>query len=93
MRVTEEEAQAEIAALLEEQGFEPETLPGEIRMHRCPFYELAETHPQVVCAAHRGLIAGGLRSSERGLELTELEIFPQPDVCIARFERGRRASS
>jgi len=84
---SDDDAQAEIVELLAQEGFEPESAPGEIRMRRCPFYELAELHPQVVCAAHRGLIAGGLDELGSGLELAGIEIFPEPDVCIAHLAR------
>lgn len=80
-----EEAKAEIVDLLAQQGFEPESAPGEIRMHRCPFHELAETHPQIVCATHRGLIAGGLEQLGSALELDGLDIYPEPGVCVARL--------
>lgn len=84
-RASDEEAQAEIVELLVQEGFEPESAPGEIRMHRCPFHELAEMHPQVICAAHRGLIEGGLEELGSALELQRIEVFPEPDLCIARL--------
>jgi len=84
-RTSDDDAQAEIVELLAQEGFEPESAPGEIRMRRCPFHELAEVHPQVVCAAHRGLIAGGLEELGSRLELESVEVFPEPDVCIARL--------
>jgi len=54
-------------------------------MRRCQFHELAETQPHIVCAAHRGLIAGALEQLGGELELTELQIFPRPGICIARL--------
>jgi len=89
-RTSDEEAQAEIVELLAQEGFEPESGPGEIRMHRCPFPALAATHPQVICAAHRGLIEGGLEELGSGLELQRIEVFPQPDLCIARLGHRSR---
>jgi predicted ArsR family transcriptional regulator len=83
-RITDEEATAAVAAVLEQQGFQPEVDGADIRMHRCPFHDLAEAHPDVVCGVHRGLISGAL--AELGcsrLEVGALEIFPQPDVCVA----------
>jgi predicted ArsR family transcriptional regulator len=89
-RTSDDEAQAEIVELLAGEGFEPESAPGEIRMRRCPFHELAETHPQVVCAAHRGLIAGGLEELGSGLELESIDVFPEPDLCIAHLAHRSR---
>lgn len=86
---SDEDARAEIEALLEEQGFEPERVAGDICMHRCPFHELAETHPQVVCAVHRGLISGALEELRSDLQLTELEVFP----CVARLAASSRSRS
>ena len=87
VRTTDEAAEAEIVALLEQQGFEAEACSGEIHMHRCPFHDLAETHPEVVCAVHRGLIGGALEELGSDLELAELAVFPEPDLCVARLRR------
>lgn len=87
VRIADEAAEAEVVALLEQQGFEAEACPGEIRMHRCPFHDLAEAHPEVVCAVHRGLIDGALEELGSDLELAELDVFPEPDLCIARLRR------
>jgi predicted ArsR family transcriptional regulator len=83
--VTDEHATAEVAALLAEQGFAPETDGTDIRMRRCPFHELAETRPQIVCAAHRGLIAGALAGLGSGLAVDGLDVFVEPDLCVARL--------
>jgi predicted ArsR family transcriptional regulator len=90
-RVTDEDATVAVTTLLAQQGFEPEVAEGEIRMHRCPFHDLAEAHPDVVCRVHRGLISGAFAELGSGLEVEELEIFPQPDLCVARLtERAAR---
>jgi predicted ArsR family transcriptional regulator len=83
-------AQATVAALLAEQGFEPEARDGEIRMHRCPFHDLAESAPDVVCAAHKGLIDGALEELGSDLRIDALDVFVEPDVCVARL-RGASA--
>jgi predicted ArsR family transcriptional regulator len=76
--------------LLDQQGFAPEAAEGEIQMRRCPFHELAETHPEVVCAVHRGLISGALGELGSGLEVEELDVFVRPDLCIARLRPSSR---
>lgn len=78
-----------VAGLLDQQGFEPEADDGEIRMRRCPFHDLAETHPDVVCAVHEGLISGALEELGSELRVGALEVFPRPDLCIARLARRR----
>lgn len=74
-----------VVGILAEQGFEPQADELAIRMHRCPFHDLAEAHPEVVCAVHRGMIAGALETLGSNLSVRALEIFPQPGVCIARL--------
>ena len=56
----EEEAIGEIVALLDDQGFAPEVADREVPLRRCPYFDLAEQHPEVVCSVRRGLIAGAL---------------------------------
>ena len=51
--------------LLDEQGFAPEARRDEIQMHRCPFHDLAESSPEIVCAVHRGLLSGALRGARQ----------------------------
>ncbi|MGZ8783806.1 MAG: hypothetical protein ACXWZB_09970 [Gaiellaceae bacterium] len=72
-------------SILEEQGFEPQAEERAIRMRRCPFHDLAEAHPEVVCAVHRGLISGALAELGSDLSVSALEVFPQPNVCVARL--------
>ncbi len=93
MRVPEEESVAEIARILDEQGFAPEVDGGELRMRRCPFHELAEQYPSVVCATHRGLIAGALGELRSPLRVGELRPFAAPGVCTVRLEPVRARSS
>ena len=51
-----------LSATLAELGFDPATGDGgaavTIAFTHCPFRELAEAHPEVVCHLHRGLIEG-----------------------------------
>lgn len=81
----DERAIGTIVRLLAEQGFEPTAAGHEIEMRHCPFHDLAETMPGVVCAVHRGLISGGLAQLQSKLAVSELEIFPRPGVCIAHL--------
>ena len=86
-RVSDAEATTDVVELLEQQGFAPDAEEGEIRMRRCPFHELAEAHPEVVCSVHRGLISGALGELGSGLEVGELDVFVEPDLCIAHLRR------
>ena len=75
-----------VTGILAEHGFEPEASAAAITMRRCPFLELAKTSPAVVCAVHRGLIDGALRTLGSPLTVAALEIFPRPDACVAHLK-------
>jgi predicted ArsR family transcriptional regulator len=53
---------AALSSALADLGFDPATGDGgtavTIAFTHCPFRELAEAHPEVVCHLHRGLIEG-----------------------------------
>ena len=83
--VREDEAVGEVVRLLDEQGFAPDAEGNEVRMRRCPFHDLAEQHPEVVCAVHRGLISGALEELGSELHVDALDVFVEPDLCIARL--------
>jgi predicted ArsR family transcriptional regulator len=88
-RTEEQAAVGEVVQLLDVQGFEPEAHGREIHMRRCPFHALAESQPEVVCAVHKGLLTGALSALGSGLEVEGLDVFVQPDLCVARLaERG-----
>ena len=89
----EREAVAEVARLLDEEGFAAEPHGTEIHMRRCPFHELAETNPEIVCGVHLGLMAGALEELGSDLEVEALDVFVRPDLCIARTARRRSGSS
>lgn len=74
-----------VATLLRGRGFAPETGEAELVMHRCPFRELAEEYPRVVCAFHAGLIEGALDELGGSAELDRLEPWVTPSTCVARF--------
>jgi len=82
---SEEEAVAEVARLLDEEGFAASPHGTEIHMRRCPFHDLAETSPDIVCGVHLGLMSGALEELDAGLEVEGLDVFVRPDLCIARL--------
>jgi predicted ArsR family transcriptional regulator len=88
-RPGEDEAVAEVARLLDEEGFAAQPHGRQIHMHRCPFHDLAETNPEIVCGVHLGLMAGALEELGSDLEVEGLDVFVRPDLCIARTVRRR----
>jgi predicted ArsR family transcriptional regulator len=62
-----------------------------IRLHACPIRELAQSHPEVGCALHLGLLKGLLANPEgsahgpaKAALRATLEPFVEPELCIAR---------
>lgn len=80
---------AELAAL----GFDPEAVADDdgatIAFTRCPFRELAESNPDLVCGLHRGLIEGFAdeRGDARVLEFHDLADRAPCQVEIAQSSR------
>jgi predicted ArsR family transcriptional regulator len=86
-RVGDAAAVAEVSRLLDEEGFAAEPHGTAIHMRRCPFHDLAETNPEIVCGVHRGLMTGALEELGSDLEVEGLDVFVRPDLCIARLAR------
>jgi predicted ArsR family transcriptional regulator len=82
--MSEEAAVDAVVRMLGDIGFAPQLSPDHsaINLHRCPFRELAESHPDVVCGAHLGMIQGALAELGAPVRATRLLPFVQPDLCI-----------
>jgi predicted ArsR family transcriptional regulator len=63
-----------------------------IRLHRCPFFDIAAEQPDVVCAVHRGLVMGLLEQvgSDRTVELTP--VLDGSGPCVLRLAPPSRPS-
>lgn len=83
---TADEAVAGVVRLLADEGFRPELVDGELRMRRCPFHDLALAHGQVVCRLHLGLLRGSLEASGAGVDVSALQPWVRPDLCVARLD-------
>lgn len=92
VRPSDAEARTAVTALLAEQGFAPEAAGDTVRMRRCPFHDLAESRPEIVCAVHKGVIDGALEELGSDLRLDRLDVFPEPNVCVAKLSSTRRPS-
>ncbi|MER5642017.1 helix-turn-helix domain-containing protein [Kitasatospora sp. NPDC002227] len=72
-------------------GFKPELRPSgeEIVLHGCPFQRNAESHPEVVCSVHQGLLdAIAFRAGRPGA--LRLHPFSGPHTCTITIEPGPR---
>jgi len=91
-------AVARLGRVLDAIGFQSEAAPGktkkdtDIRLHHCPFREVAQRHTDVVCALHLGLLQGALDVLRAPVEATSLEPFVRPNLCVARLRTLGAAS-
>jgi len=75
---------------LEGFGYEPiAERSGALRLHNCPFVDLAQENTELVCGMNLGLLTGLLA----GLEISDLEARPDPrdNMCCVAFESTRTA--
>jgi predicted ArsR family transcriptional regulator len=91
-RLDSGQAVERLTAVLEEIGFAPETVAESggyrLRLHQCPFREVAERHQDVVCALHLGLMQGVLGQLRAPVTADRLQPFAEPSVCIAEVAPG-----
>jgi predicted ArsR family transcriptional regulator len=84
-----------VVDLLDDWGYDADVgiSPGgqdvEIGLNECPFRELAEANPEVVCAVHRGLIRGALAAAGEPSVRVDLSVFETPDRCLARLNHSK----
>lgn len=85
-----DEAVARVTRVLDDVGFRPEACEPhaegvEIRLHHCPFREIAEQHQEVVCGIHLGLMRGALEELRTPVHVTALDPFVTPTLCVAHL--------
>jgi predicted ArsR family transcriptional regulator len=81
-----------LAAILQELGFAPEAVADQadgagyqLRLRQCPFREVAEVHPEVVCQLHLGLMQGALDQMRAPVTADRLQPFAEASVCVAHL--------
>jgi predicted ArsR family transcriptional regulator len=88
-RIDPEQAIDRLTRALKEIGFAPEAVTGDgrrqLRLHQCPFREVAQHHQDVVCALHLGLMQGVLTQLRAPVTAARLQPFAEPSVCIAEL--------
>lgn len=88
------EAVEAVASLLDALGFAPEVRRGRggvrVLLHACPFRQVAEEHPEIVCSVHLGLIRGALEAAGARSLRTDLEPFVEPELCVAHVRGDAR---
>jgi predicted ArsR family transcriptional regulator len=81
------EAAQRLTTMMAELGFAPESVAGDdrIRLHHCPFLELAEEYASTLCPLHLGLMRGALTEIRAPIAATRLEPFAEPDACLVHL--------
>lgn len=84
-----EESIERLVEMLDELGFAPERRETagqkQVGLRHCPFLELAEADPEVVCPIHLGLMEGALETWDAPVGIDRLEAFVEPDMCLAHL--------
>lgn len=81
----------QVIDVLHEWGYRPDLTTTDqgrtarVDLHNCPFLDLAQTHPAVVCGVHRGLIRGALNQLGEPEAHVSLEPFVEPLLCQAHI--------
>jgi len=91
-RVDADEATGRLVSAMEDIGFAPEAVTRgrrrKVLLHRCPFREVAQERPEVVCSIHLGLMNGLLAELDAPLEVDQLDPFVEPSQCVASLSRS-----
>lgn len=90
-QVDADEALDRLNGLLASIGFVSELAPEsdetKIKLHHCPFREIAETDRQVVCPMHLGIMQGALDEMRAPVTADRLDPFVEPRLCVAHLTR------
>jgi predicted ArsR family transcriptional regulator len=88
-RIGAAEAAGKLAGTMEGLGFAPQVVAGpdgaprELRLHQCPFREVAQQHREVICGLHLGLMRGAFDLMRSPVTAERLEPFVEPNLCVA----------
>lgn len=84
----------EIVATLTALGFSPEEAESDggfrVRLHDCPFREVATGRADIVCGVHLGLLRGMAEELGGSAVITSLEPFVEPSLCVIEIEARDR---
>lgn len=72
-----------VTVLFDRLGFAPAGDGDRIVLHACPYRDLAEQHPDVICGLHLGLLRGALDVHGTSGDHAWLDPFVTPTRCVA----------
>jgi predicted ArsR family transcriptional regulator len=91
------EAIGAVTSLFERLGFEPEAAldEGQIRLHQCPFLEVAKGARPVVCGMHLGMLKATLERLNAPLVVTGFHPFVKqhPLLCVVNLAEDKSGST
>jgi predicted ArsR family transcriptional regulator len=83
----------QIVTALAEMGFAPEEEGRDdgffIRLHDCPFRDVARSRTDVVCSVHLGMLRGMAEELGETMKVDGLAPFVEPSVCVASLSKVR----
>lgn len=86
-----DEGQLRLMASLTSMGFAPdadnEGTERQIRLHHCPFREVAQHRQDIACAIHLGLLQGTLTALKAPLVADQLSPLVTSQLCVATLRR------
>ena len=89
------EARAEVVRLLTRLDFSPRPNRNSTRvvLTTCPLLEMAQLHPEVVCAVHEGMVAGALDAQGAPSEGVTLTPVGAPQGCVLAVPGSRAVTT
>lgn len=81
-----------VTQLLDAEGYEPTEAPrGVVRMRNCPFHEVAQAHPDLVCGMNLAFMEGIVEgAAAHGVSAT---LDPQPGRCCVTLRAAPKPRS
>lgn len=78
-----ERAMSITAEVLDDYGFEPSLIDGELSLMNCPFFALSQSRPDLVCVLNHAFLEGIVRGL--GNDTLEVDLLPTPGQCCVRL--------
>lgn len=78
-----------LVGILDRIGFGPRRSEQErVEVCHCPFLELAQQRPDIVCSVHLGIMQGALKAWDTDVTVSRLVRHERPETCVAHLAAG-----
>jgi predicted ArsR family transcriptional regulator len=89
-RIDSAGATQQLVSVLDDIGFAPEAVTAgrrrRVLLHQCPFREVAQSHTDIICSIHLGLMQGMLGEIDAPLQADRLDPFVEPSLCVVHLK-------